>query len=211
MTYNICPSTFSKLGKIISPNGARFLDEEGILPKLILDLYKLRNEAKKNKDKIRSYAIKINMNSFYGAMASPKCRFYNFEIGEAITSFSKQTLIETKKFIEENNFGKVIYGDTDSCFVKIKEKNLNQNIQKEISQKVNDYFSKKIFEKYKRKSFLNLESEKKYDKFFIASKKRYVGFNLKNKEFDFVGMEYVRGDWTKLARNFQKKILKIIF
>ncbi len=63
-TFNIDPLSFQKDGTIIAPNGARFRNEEGILPLLIERLWQQRDEAKKKKDAVASYAIKIAMNCF---------------------------------------------------------------------------------------------------------------------------------------------------
>ena len=215
MTYNLDPLTMNNEGEIITPNNIRFKNSKSILPQILLDLSSKRDMAKKEKDKIKSNAIKTTMNSFYGAIASPKSRFYSKEIGEAITSFGRQTIKDTKKFIEEDlKIGKIIYGDTDSCFIKFNKKFVNNedkmNYSKEIQEKINDFFNKKI-SKINRKNFLKIEAEKIYEKFFIASKKRYVGLNSKTKKLDFVGLEFVRGDWTELAKNFQLKIVNLIF
>ncbi|MEK6867267.1 MAG: 3'-5' exonuclease, partial [Nanoarchaeota archaeon] len=67
-TYNIDPLSFQKDGTIVAPNGAKFRNEDGILPLLIQRLWEQRDEAKKKKDAVASYAIKITMNSFYGVL-----------------------------------------------------------------------------------------------------------------------------------------------
>jgi DNA polymerase-2 len=67
-----------------------------------------------------------------------------------------------------------------------------------------------------------MEYEKYYTKFVITparggetgAKKRYAGLSMKNnkEKLEFVGMEFVRSDWTKLAKEFQmelyEKVLK---
>ena len=46
-----------------------------------------------------------------------------------------------------------------------------------------------------------------------GAKKRYAGLLIKDgkEEINFVGMEYVRSDWTKLARNFQFELFQRFF
>ena len=42
-----------------------------------------------------------------------------------------------------------------------------------------------------------------------GAKKRYAGLSEEDK-IEFVGMEYVRSDWTKLAKKFQYLIRRIM-
>ena len=67
-------------GMVKSPNGACFRNEDGILPSIIHNLWASREEARKRKDELARYAIKILMNSFYGAMASPNSRFLTWQL-----------------------------------------------------------------------------------------------------------------------------------
>ena len=70
-------------------------------------------------------------------------------------------------------------------------------------------------------SHLDLEYEKYYKKFIITpargsetgAKKRYAGLRLDNGEekLEFVGLEFVRSDWTKLAKDFQVELYKRVF
>lgn len=215
MTFNIDPFTYSeKEGNILAPNGAKFTSKPGILPELILTLYKERDVAKKEKDPIKSYALKTTMNSFYGAMASPKSRFYNREVGGAITAFGREIIQKAKKFIE-NNGHKVIYGDTDSIFVKFSKEFSSLEDKKafgfELEREINDFFEKWVNDEYKQKNYLKIELEKLFSNFFIASKKRYVGYDEFSSKIAITGMEAIRGDWTELAKNFQIELINQIF
>ena len=212
MTFNLDPFTYDIKGEIIAPNNAKFSKKIGILPEIISNLAQERQIAKDEKNFIKSNAIKVTMNSFYGAIASPKSRFYNNEIGEAITGFARFFIKLTRDYIQNNKIGKVIYGDTDSVFIKF-EKIIGdkKTYSKKIENKINIYLKNYIEKNYKINSKLEIEAEKIYSNFFIASKKRYVGFNLDKQKLEFVGLEYVRGDWTNLAKKFQKKIIEMIF
>ncbi len=120
----------------------------------------------------------------------------------------------TKKFIEDMGH-KVIYGDTDSIFIKFnfEFKNLEEKKEfgKKIQNEINVYFENYVKKEFKQKSYLNIEFEKIYSKFFIASKKRYVGFDEITNKIKYVGMEAIRGDWTELAQNFQMNLINQIF
>jgi DNA polymerase-2 len=214
MTFNIDPFTYDENGQIEAPNGAKFIKNKGVLPELILRLYKERDIAKKEKDEVKSFALKTTMNSFYGAVASPKSRLYNKDVGEAITSFARFIIKKAKKFVEDRG-DQVIYGDTDSIFVKLSGKLglLDEKIStgRDLEKDLNEYFKKWVEEEFGQENFLNIEFEKFYSNFFIASKKRYVGFDEFKKDYDYVGIEAIRGDWTNLAKKFQISLIDKIF
>ena len=219
-TFNIDPFTLDKSGEIKTINGISFSNKKvGILPNLITKLSKQREIAKLEGDSVKQNAIKVTMNSFYGAIASPKSRFHNFDMGEAITSFGRDLIKKTKEFCENELKHSVIYGDTDSVFIKPKNSNYleNKDIDKikvvgtDIEDEINDFIKKYIKKFGAEKNFLQIEFEKIYTKFFISSKKRYIGFDILKNDYDYVGVEFVRGDWTKLAKNFQEKLVKMIF
>ncbi len=225
-TFNIDPFTFVEDGKgkdlIKAPNGACFRKEEGILSGMLERLWAARDEIKKQNDSMGSYAIKVVMNSMFGVMANPVFRFHSIEMANAITHFAQHFIKLTSKKIEEKGY-EVIYGDTDSVFINLNVKNKEEaeKVGKEIENYMNVFLTKHITEKYGVKSFLELEFEKTYKRFLMpkargseaGSKKRYAGLLLKNgkEEMDFVGLEFVRRDWTDLAKKFQLELLEKVF
>ncbi len=223
-TFNIDPLSYLKVkeeGCIQSPNGACFKNSEGILPEIIEKLHKAREKAKKEKRELSNYAIKIIMNSFFGVMASPNCRYYNLDMGNAITTFGQEFIKLTAKKTEDKGY-KVLYGDTDSIFVLSGEDTEKSNkLGKEIEKEMNDFYAKYIPEKYNRKSYLELEYEKLYISLLFppardgkgGAKKRYAGLKLVNnkEELEIVGLEAIRGDWTDAAQHFQRELLDNLF
>jgi DNA polymerase II len=223
-TFKIDPLSLLKndVNSIKTPTGINFSLTENILPEFIGKLMEQRGEAQKNKDKYLSQAIKILMNSFYGVMGAYGCRFYHNELPDSITGTGHWLLLGTKQKLEDDGYT-VIYGDTDSLFVKMKnsEENNYENAGRKIAKELNSYLSRKILDEFGLQSFLELEYEKYYGKFIITptrgteagAKKRYAGL-LKNGEkenLEFVGMEFVRSDWTKLAKEFQVELYQKIF
>ncbi|MFH1770491.1 MAG: DNA polymerase II [archaeon] len=225
-TFNIDPFTHVPdcKGKnlIKAPNGACFRKEKGILSDMIEMLWAARDEMKKKNDLTASYAIKILMNSMFGVMANPVFRFHSNDVANAITYFGQHLIKLTAKKIEENGF-EVIYGDTDSIFV-----NLNVNSEEDAEKKglkiqkdINDFFKEQIKKGYGCENYLELEFEKIYKRFLmpkargsdVGSKKRYAGLIIKDgkEKMDFVGLEFVRSDWTELAKKFQFELLKMVF
>src|SRR5690606_41982531 len=59
---------------------------------------------------------KILMNSFYGVLGTPACRFHNPALANAITGMGREILLWSKRWFEARGY-EVLYGDTDSLFV----------------------------------------------------------------------------------------------
>ncbi len=224
-TFNIDPSSYlekKKKGAIESPNGAYFDSKDGILPEIIPKLWAARDKTREKKDEIGRYAIKILMNSFFGVLANPNCRFYNIKIANAITHFGQELIKNTAKMVGEKGY-EVIYSDTDSIFIDTKsdsEKKAGE-IGKKLEKEINQFYKKHIKKEYNRESRLELEYEKLYTRFMMpkirgseeGAKKRYAGLLKKDgkEKLDIVGLESVRGDWTEAAKKFQLELLDRIF
>ena len=123
---------------MISANGTIFTHEkEGIIPGLLKRWYAERKEMQaKLKEAInagnkieeeywdkRQLVKKINLNSLYGAILNPGCRFFDKRIGQSTTltgrQIAKHMAAKVNEIIcgEYNHVGKaIIYGDTDSCY-----------------------------------------------------------------------------------------------
>ena len=223
-TFKIDPYSLlmKQVDTIETLNGYKFSASHHILPDFIDELMELRNLAKKKKDKQLSQAIKILMNSFYGVMGSYGCRFYHPDLPRAITGSGHKLLLGSKDYLEKNDL-KVIYGDTDSLFVKLKDisKEDGETQGKNIVKDLNKYWKNKLKDDFNIESYLELEFEKYYRKFIITpargadigAKKRYAGLLVKDgkENIEFVGMEFVRSDWTRLAKDFQIELYQKIF
>jgi len=213
---------FSHVDTITTPNGYKFSASKHFLPDYINELMNKRIEASKVGDLHLSQAIKILMNSFYGVMGSSGCRFYHPHLPSAITGTGKWLLLKSKEYLHKQGY-EVIYGDTDSLFIKLKEdEGVNaQSNGERIASELNGYWRKRLKADYKVTSFLELEFEKYYSRFILTplrggeqgAKKRYTGLLKINgeEEIEFVGMEFVRSDWTKLAKEFQVQLYLKIF
>jgi DNA polymerase II len=226
-TFNIDPLSFLGVGldkgvKVF--NGACFENREGVLPGILDRLHGAREKAKKEKRELSSYAIKVIMNSFFGVMASPNCRYFNMDMANAITTSGQGLIKKTGEMIEEMGH-KVIYQDTDSCFVNLSlDKSDALSEGKKIEKEINLFYDEFISKNYKRKSFLELEFEKLYLSLLIPSvrgssekpsgaKKRYAGLKKvgDSEELEIVGLEAIRGDWTEAAGDFQRELLVRVF
>ncbi len=114
------------------------------MPGILEDLLDRRTETKKlMRDSegdeyvvlnATQYALKILLNSFYGYSGYARARLYSLVLANAVTSFGRKNISDTKNLIDEtiktvrlpdgHEFAlSVIYGDTDSVFVRITSPN----------------------------------------------------------------------------------------
>jgi DNA polymerase-2 len=212
---------------IRAPNGACFRREPGILPALLERLVPQREEAKRRGDVIGAHAIKILMNSFYGVLATPACRFHSGAVANAITHFGQWALHRARELVETRGH-RVLYGDTDSLFVLPRggdapDPAATRRLGEDLCAGVNREMAKEIRSRWRVESRLELEFETLFLKFFIPSmrhggggaRKRYAGLAEPRPgappEAVFVGMEVVRRDWTDLGKIFQRGLYERLF
>ncbi len=204
-------------------NQALFSRTQHHLPKLIAHLTQTRQEAKESNQPMLSQAIKIIMNSLYGVLGSKGCRFYDPRLSSSITLRGHEIMQTTRKWIEAQGF-EVIYGDTDSTFVKLCEDKSPEQCNEigcQLVHHINTMWQADLKQRYDLHSYLEIEFETHYSPFFMptirgkktGSKKRYVGQVTKNneKKLVFKGMETVRSDWTEFAQEFQTQLFETLF
>jgi DNA polymerase elongation subunit (family B) len=120
---------------MLSANGTIFsYEQKAVVPGLLERWYAERKElqAKKKEstteeDKAfwdkRQLVKKINLNSLYGAILNPGCRFFDKRIGQSTTLTGRIIAKHMDAYINECITGEydhtgpaIIYGDTDSCY-----------------------------------------------------------------------------------------------
>ena len=224
-TFNIDPLAFvAGVGTgedvIRTATGAEFRRGNAILPRMLDRLAQARDAAKRADDEIASQAIKILMNSFYGVLGTPACRFHNPAIANAITGQSRHFLLWSKAWFEEEGFD-VLYGDTDSLFVLsgLADPHGAHARGDDLVRKINAAIARYVREAWGVESQLELEFEKLYTRLFLPSvrhgsagaRKRYTGVPYGSDAVEFVGMEVVRRDWTDLAKTVQRELYARLF
>ena len=90
-----------------------------------------------------------------------------------------------------------------------------------MEEKLNLWWDQRLQKEYGIESALEIEFETLYQRFLMptirgsdqGSKKRYAGvvLNKGKKELVFKGLENVRTDWTKIARDFQSELYRRVF
>ena len=120
---------------ILSANGTIFNNErKGVIPGLLERWYAERQDMQvKKKEAVtdedtafwdkRQLVKKINLNSLYGAILNPGCRFFDKRIGQSTTLTGRTIARHMDAYINECITGvydhtgeAIIYGDTDSCY-----------------------------------------------------------------------------------------------
>lgn len=202
-----------------TPVDVSFSLSEHILPGYIAELLERRAEAKRRGDAPLAQAIKILMNAMYGVMGSPGCRFYRPELPSAVTGIGRWVLESTSARLKAWGY-QVLYGDTDSVFVKLKteERQDADAAGRRLAHRVDEWFREIIRERYGVPSYLELEFEKRYVRLFLpemrgagkGAVKRYAGM-LPGGEVEIKGMEFVRSDSTPMAREFQYELFRRCF
>ena len=81
------------------------------------ELYRKKNEYKRQGLTLEEKAVKLFANSGYGIFGQVHFEFYDFRVAEVITAFARHTLLGLKDLLHTNNV-EILYGDTDSLFVK---------------------------------------------------------------------------------------------
>ena len=159
----------------------------------------------------RQLALKLIANVTYGyTSASFSGRMPCSEIADSIVQTGRETLEKAIALIHsvERWGAEVVYGDTDSLFVYLKDRTKDEafDIGAEIAKTITDMSPRPV----------KLKFEKVYFPCVLLAKKRYVGFKYESRnqtepDFDAKGIETVRRDGTPAEQKIEEKALKILF
>ena len=158
---------------ILSANGTIFNSEvKGIVPGLLERWYAERQQiqaqmknAKDDKEKAfydkRQLVKKINLNSLYGAILNPGCRFFDKRIGQSTTLCGRAIAKHMDAFVNQSITGEydhvgeaIVYGDTDSAYFSawpvIKDQVAKGEVEwnKDIAIKLYDKISDQLNESF---------------------------------------------------------------
>ena len=228
----------------ISANGTIFTtDVQGIVPGLLELWYTDRQRMQKKKkestgaeqiywDK-RQLVKKIQLNSLYGAILNPHCRFYDKRIGQSTTltgrAITKHMAAETNKmFTGEYDYEgeTIIYGDTDSVYFSAAPVMQGETLDMDSAIKLYDHVSDTVsdtFPQYLKDTF-NVPLER--GAVMIAgrevvgraglflTKKRYgilcldiEGYQPEGGKLKAMGLEIKRSDTPEFIQDFLEELL----
>jgi len=242
----------------ITPNGALFdCTKYGFLPELLLQMYNERKETKKlmlkaqqeyedtkhpkllnliSRYKNRQMALKIALNSAYGAIGNQYFRFYDIRIAEAVTYGGQLAIrwieIALNKYLNEllktEDVDYVLASDTDSVYItfeslieKLKPKDPVKFLDTICREKFETFINQKYQEladytnAYEQKMVMSREVIA--DKGIWTAKKRYI-LNVHNSEgvqyaqpkLKMMGIESVKSSTPQVCRDKIKDALQLI-
>ncbi|KAH9098637.1 hypothetical protein Ae201684P_017848 [Aphanomyces euteiches] len=209
---------------IITPNGALFCPKqqrEGVIPLVLSEILSTRIMIKQAMKQTtnrrlsrvldaRQLALKMIANVTYGyTSASFSGRMPNSYVADSIVHCGRTTLEAAIRIVESHEtwHAKVVYGDTDSLFVQLKGRTLEQalRIGNEIATEVTARNPKPVC----------LKLEKVYMGSFLVSKKRYVGFKFESPkdkgQLDAKGIETIRRDSCGVVQRPMRQWLRMLF
>ncbi|WP_064496646.1 DNA polymerase domain-containing protein [Methanocaldococcus jannaschii] len=140
-------------------------------------------------------------NSVYGYLAFPRARFYSRECAEIVTYLGRKYILETVKEAEKFGF-KVLYIDTDGFYAIWKEKISKEELIKKAMEFV-EYINSKL------PGTMELEFEGYFKRGIFVTKKRYALID-ENGRVTVKGLEFVRRDWSNIAKITQRRVLEAL-
>jgi DNA polymerase elongation subunit (family B) len=248
----------------LAANGVYFTKEkQGVLPKIIVDYYNERKAVKKKMlvsqqeletiDKsnvVEKYrverdiaryenqqmAIKILLNSLYGALGNKYFRYFDLRVAEGIT-LTGQTVIRwaersvnefMNKIVGTNNKDYVIAIDTDSVYVNfgpLVDKYVKDNQVDNIAQICKDQFEPMLEKSYQNlyDAFncymprMEMDREAIADRGIWTAKKRYIlnvhdneGVRYAEPKLKIMGIEAIKSSTPSACRDALKALFKVI-
>ncbi|MDA8897500.1 hypothetical protein N9I83_00525 [bacterium] len=230
----------------ISANGTIFkTDFQGIVPGLLERWYAERKELQAKKKQAttpeeiafwdkRQLVKKINLNSLYGAILNPGCRFFDKRIGQSTTltgrAITKHMGAETNKMLTgvyDHTGETIVYGDTDSVYFSAtpalpEGEDLDMDSAIALYDHISDTVSD-TFPKFLSKSFniplsagaVMIAGREVVGKSgLFITKKRYAikcldieGYQPEGGKLKIMGMDIKRSDTPEFVQDFLEEVL----
>lgn len=248
---------YSKLSHSIAPNGVRFShDREGVIPTIIKQYYserrviknemlKAQQEMQTNPSKELEYrissldnqqmAIKILMNSLYGALGNRWFRYFDQRVAESITlagqlaiKWAERAVNGAMQDVLKTDEDYVVAIDTDSVYIRmgeLVEKFAPNNPVKFLDKICADHFEKVLADSYEEMAKLTGAYENRMemgreviaDRGIWMAKKRYI-LNVHNNEgvqyaepkLKMMGIEAIKSSTPQVVRDKFKEIFRVI-
>jgi len=163
-------------------------------------------------------AYKVTANSLYGQTGARTSSIYMKEVAAATTATGRKMIMMARDYMIANYKGvDIVYGDTDSLFVKFSIKNSpDEVLTKEekiarawnIGQHASQHFKKTI------KAPHDLEMEKVMFPFILLSKKRYIAYKYEGPhakpKLNSMGVVLKRRDNAQVVKTIYGGVIDII-
>lgn len=241
----------------IAPTGVSFShDREGVIPTVIKQYYserrviksemiKLQQEYQKNPSNPLAYrissldnqqmAIKILMNSLYGALGNRYFRYFDQRVAESITlagqlaiKWAERAVNGAMQDVLKTDEDYVVAIDTDSVYIRmgdLVEKFAPNNPVKFLDKICADHFEKVLAESYETmakvtgayENRMEMGREVIADRGIWMAKKRYI-LNVHNNEgvqyaepkLKMMGIEAIKSSTPSVVRDKMKEIFRVI-
>jgi len=201
-----CPHEECKKNTIPQTNHWSCLKKNGLTSMIIGSLRDLRvnyykslskketlTEEQRQQYTVVSQALKVILNASYGVMGAEIFPLYFLPAAEATTAIGRHTILETIKKCEETGI-EVLYGDTDSLFIK---KPTEEQIQQVIEQAKKDHG-------------VDLEIDKEYRYCVLSNrKKNYFGVT-KDGKVDVKGLTGKKSHTPAFIKKLFYELLEVL-
>ena len=230
----------------ISANGTIFkTDFQGIVPGLLERWYAERKQLQAKKKEAtdpeqiafwdkRQLVKKINLNSLYGAILNPGCRFFDKRIGQSTTltgrAITKHMGAETNRLLTgkyDHTGDTIVYGDTDSVYFTAmpalpEDADLDMesaiSLYDHISQQVSDTFPQMLKDRFnvpkEAGKVMQAGREVVGRSGLFITKKRYAikcldieGYQPEGGKLKIMGMDIKRSDTPEFIQDFLEEVL----
>jgi DNA polymerase elongation subunit (family B)/intein/homing endonuclease len=183
----------------------------GFIPRVLQNLVLRRSEIKAQMKRLgqsgqkyrqlqgRQYAMKIIANASYGYYGYAGSRWYSRIAAECITAWGRHYIKKVISLAESMGF-EVIYGDTDSLFVKVTGKEDAMKFLQAANAALPGVMEMDLQGIYTSGIFVPAKTG-------AAAKKRYALLTRDGK-LVIRGFEKVRRDWSEIAKGTQEAVLR---
>jgi len=255
--YYLSGQKADKSDRVTAANGSTYRkDIDGVIPNIIIDYYDERvtvknmmlaaqKEYQKNKTpqlekeinrlENQQMAIKILLNSLYGALGNQYFKYFDLRLAEGVTLTGQLTIQWAEKAMNKimnkllkTNEDYVIAIDTDSLYVnfgplvkQLKPKDpvkfLDKICEDHFNPQLNDTYAELFDKMNAHKNRMAMGREVIADRGIWTAKKRYI-LNVHNSEgvqyaepkLKIMGIEAIKSSTPEICRNKFKEIFKVI-
>lgn len=226
VSHNVDPATFmcdcckdEEKNKVPGTNYYFCTKKKGFLPTVLEELVDERVRVKKKMKSAKEgspeyvdlyaqqYAIKTVSNAFYGYLGFAGSRWFRRECGESVTAFGRHYIHKVIDLAKSSGFD-VVYGDTDSVFLKLKDPGADilpaaKKFLLDVNKTLPGIMELDFEGTFRRGIFVKKHVGEG------GAKKRYALIDEKG-NMKIRGFEKVRRDWSKLAKDTQENVLRMV-
>lgn len=225
ITHNVSPETLNcmccamkgkcsgRVNKVPESEHYFCRRHKGFIPAVLEELVGQRQKVKRRMSRAkpgtilyrmldnRQHALKILANASYGYYAYAGSRWYSRVCAQSITAWGRYYIRKVIKMAQRMKYP-VIYGDTDSLFLKVKTKKASREFLKKANKSLPGVMELDLEGIYSAGIFVLAKTG-------LAAKKRYALLDDRG-EMTIRGFEKVRRDWSPIAKDTQESVLRAI-